>query len=206
MEDKEKILIMGPGSSGTTFCFRLLQALGFDTGNEPEVLKNPDVKRRILAGEDVELPKVIKHQGGFILNLSEHIERHNWKVQHIFLALRGLDNHVEKVTLGPAKIQGKKFSSVMKGTRRIKYWNDIQTDEGRRQALLHYTCSKVGMAIMQIIQHDYPFTVVCLPRSIEDPRYCYEKFKPVIGNMSFEAFEKRWRVANTSCPETDDGV
>lgn len=162
--DNRKILIMGAGGCGSGFVLGLLRACGFETGPHNEFMRWGGVREKIKAGVDpktIWTPKVIKHLGGFLVNLNQHIDRHGWEIQHIFFAVASYE------------LQIRAYQRRQKRTRE-------DAEKQYREGL--------ASGIAQLIERDYPFTMIRCPRSILDPDYCYDKMKVVVP-QSFEQFK-----------------
>jgi len=162
--DNRKILIMGAGGCGSGFLLGILRACGLETGPHNEFMRWGGVREAIKAGQDpktIYTPKVIKHLGGFLVNLNEHVDRHGWEIQHIFFSVASY------------KLQMQAYKKRAKKTLQ-------EADQQYRDGL--------ASALIQLIERDYPFTMVRCPRSIKDTEYCYEKLKVVLG-IDYEAFK-----------------
>lgn len=185
----KRILIMGPGCSGTTFMWSLMKGLGYQTepvGIEanrqtPEVLRYSDTFKGIKDGT-IEAPKVIKHLGGFCYNLNEHIDTFNWNVEHIFFCLRRLENSIER--------RNKKgLSAKMLDVDKKEF--SASTEEHKQDILTQELFKMVGAGIFNLIQRDHPFTIIRFPKSIIDANYCWGKTYPV-HHLDFNKFNVVW--------------
>jgi hypothetical protein len=135
-------------------------------------MRHPPIKAALGRGESPELPEVIKNLGGFLTNLNAHIDRHNWTVRHIFLAMNSHELQIK------AYVKRRRHKQVgMFKEERIKL-----AEHDYRQGL--------GKGLIQIVERDHPFTVIRCPRSIKDPKYLYEKLKVILGDMTYEEFAK----------------
>jgi len=165
MSDK-KILITGTGGCGSGFIIRTMENCGFDIGGYNSYIQHGPVKGLLKAGVDpktIEMPRVIKHLGGFMKNLNEHIDNFGWEVEHIFLSVVPYE-----MALG-------KYMSRRNYTR--------------EDAAARYT-EVLGLGMQQLIERDHPFTVVRCPETILCPRYMYEKVKIVLPkDFTLEDFE-----------------
>lgn len=159
---------MGTGGCGSGFIWHLLEDCGLETGGKQEWMRKSGIRKAIAAGtaDSFLTPRVIKHLGGFLNNLNEHIDRHKWEVEHIFFAVASFDVQMKEIEFRRNK-HHKEF--------------DYETEATRyRQAL--------GKGLIQLVERDHPFSVVRCPRSLEDPRYCYDKLKVVLGSLPYERF------------------
>ncbi len=159
-----KILIMGVGGCGSSFLWGLLGDCGLSTNGINEWIRNSGIR----AADDptkFPAPKVIKHLGGFLNNLNIHLDDYEWEVEHVFFAVSS-------------------FDLQMKINRRRK-GDAFDYHEG----VVKYQ-KALGKGMIQLIERDHPFTVVRCPRSLTDPKYCYDKLKVVLGDMTYESFVK----------------
>lgn len=160
-----KILIMGVGGCGSSFLWHLLDDCGYETKGINEFMRHGGVREAIRNGtlDTFEFPQVIKHLGGFLVNLNEHIDRHNWEVQHIFFCVSSLPYQLNQY-------------------KKRRGWDEKRCLEKYRKGL--------GEGMIQLIERDHDFTIIRSPRSVLDPRYCYEKVKVVLGDMSYAKFRE----------------
>ncbi len=169
-----KILIMGVGGCGSGFIWGLLGDLGLSNGGINEYLRHSGIRGAIANGtaDNWEFPRVIKHLGGFLNNINEHVDRHNWKVEHVFFAVASYDLQMHSYH------------------KRNKKRHPGKTKEEMLKQYTEKYQSALGKGLLNLIDRDYPFTVIRCPRSIKDPKYCYDKLKVVLGDVSYEEFEK----------------
>ncbi|MCI0558387.1 MAG: hypothetical protein MN733_07815 [Nitrososphaera sp.] len=156
MDKRKKILIMGAGGCGSGFILGLLRACGLETGPHNEFMRASGIRDKLKAGVDpktIWTPKVIKHLGGFLVNLNQHIDRHGWEVQHIFFAVAS-------------------YNLQMRAYQRRQNKTLVEADQQYKDGL--------ASAMLQLIERDHPFSMVRCPRSILDVEYCYDKLKVVI--------------------------
>jgi hypothetical protein len=171
---------MGPGSSGTSFLWYMFRGLGFDTGKHVEFFR---AERPNLFKENIEIhiPHVLKGTGGLCKNTFKYIDENHLEIEHIFFALRNFENTVRG---------RKKMSRNRGGYKRL---SEEQLDERIKYEIPH----TIGNGLLNLIERDYPFTIVKFPESALDAEYCYNKLKVVLGDMSFENFkEAHAKVAN----------
>lgn len=187
----DKILITGSGLCGTTWLWGLMKELGYTT--EPTGIETPTyelMRNKTLVGqiEDGrrEWPDVIKHLGGFSLNLNEHVDRHGWKVKHIFLILRRLDKSVGRRVSAPRHLTHKSLGVPFEDYKKMS-----KDEKGAR--MREILINGAGSAIFNFIERDHDFTVVRYPKAAVDPTYCYQKVRPVLPiHMQFDAFQEAW--------------
>lgn len=172
-ESEAKVLIMGPGRCGSTFLFYLLKELGLDTGPHPEFLRWERTVEKLNRKEKVEFPTIIKHLGGFCLNLNDHIDRFGWSIKHIFFCLRRFEACLNS-----------RVGMTMRRTRKSR--------EEATEIMMDEIPHTVGMGLFNLIERDHPFTVIRFPRSAQDPEYCYNKLSPILEDIDFETFKIAW--------------
>jgi hypothetical protein len=160
-----KVLIMGVGGCGSGFLWHLLEDCGLDTGGTQEWMRHSGIRRALREGKHSEFkyPKVIKHLGGFIVNLNLHVEQNNWKIEHIFWAVGSLQKQM--------RTQRNRYKGVSDYDTRLETYK-----------------KKLGTGLIQLIEGGYPFTIVKCPTSLIDPEYCWDKLKVVLPDMSYEEF------------------
>lgn len=163
-----KILIMGTGGCGSGFLWGMLGDCGLSTYGINEWLRHSGA-RDAKDPTTFDCPKVIKHLGGFLTNLQLHIYNYQWKIEHIFFATATLDLALN--------IQKSRFR---KRRKEFNYDNELNK---------YYT--KLGKGLAQLIETEYPFTIVRCPTSILDPKYCYDKLKIVLPNTTYEEFAEK---------------
>lgn len=161
-----KILIMGTGGCGSGFIWHMLRECGLETTEHREWIRHGG----IIQSKDpanFPAPKVIKHLGGFLNNLNTHLDNYQWEVEHIFFATATLD-----LAMSIQKSRMRK--------RQVEFNYNVELER-------YY--SKLGKGMAQLLERDYPFTVVRCPTSILNPRYCYDKLKVVLpSEVSYERF------------------
>jgi hypothetical protein len=154
--DDGKILIMGVGGCGSGYIIRTLENCGLDTGGYNSYMQHGPVRAMLRQGVDpktIKMPRVIKHLGGFMTRLNEHIDRFGWEIEHIFLAVQALDLQLH---------------SYM-----------IRRNIDRDEALRRYK-SGLSDGMIQLIERGHRFTVVRCPESILYPEYMYDRLKVVL--------------------------
>ena len=189
----KKILITGPGSSGTTSLWWLFRELGFTT--EPtgiethtyELMRNKSLVQEITNGKR-DWPQVIKHLGGFMLRMNEYIDQYEWDVQHIFVVLRRMD-------MALATRERKKWALTAKSLGVSREEHAQMSIPQRKDLMRAKLQDGLGGCIYNLVERDYPFTVLRFPRSVIDPSYCYQKLKPVLSDIWFPQFKDAWERA-----------
>lgn len=162
-----KILIMGTGGCGSGFIWHLLKNCGLETTEHREWIRQGGI-RESKDPANFPAPKVIKHLGGFLNNLNHHVDTYNWEVKHVFFATATMD-----LALSIQKSRLRK--------RNIEFDYDVELEK-------YY--GKLGRGVAQLLERDYPFTIVRCPTSIKDARYCYDKLKVVFGDVTYDRFSE----------------
>lgn len=168
-------LIAGPGRSGTTFLWRLLKELGYDTGEYPEYFRNQ--KEEALKGN---LPYVVKGTAGLCHNLPDYVERFNLDVGHVIVALRNLESNVK------SKAKSRKRDGAARFRNRTT--KDLR-DELRERIPL-----AVGRLWLHLTEGEHPHTVVLFPKSARDVDYCYYKITEAMGSIPYDKFVAAWEA------------
>lgn len=166
-DSSRKILVMGVGGCGSGFIVRCLENCGLDTGGYNSYLQHGPARKEVGRGKDpktIEMPRVIKHLGGFMNNLNTHIDVYGWEVEHIFLAVASY---------------ALQFRELVKRRGNSSRWVGKTKEEIEEVSRLDYF-ELLGKGMVQLIERDHSFTVVRCPRSIKDPRYLYSKLKIVL--------------------------
>lgn len=168
------ILVTGTGQSGTTAFLLLLEALGLDTGKKHEFLRDEKMWKEIEQGKIPKWPSVIKHLGGFCYNLNSHVDRWNWKVDHIFIVLRNLDQLARKKATKPEKFFRAKALKISNEKLRNL------SEDNKKEIIKDNAKDQIGALIFNILDRDYPFSLVEYPKYTENLDYCYKKISPII--------------------------
>ncbi len=153
---KPVYLIMGTGRSGTSFLLRLLVRLGLDAGGYGEFFRH--AKGPLKRGE-VEVPELIKGTGGLCINLHKHMDDNNLTVKHAWVAVR------------PFKPC---LASQMKKKRGKGAYKRLSEEEFKAKISRELPFT-IGSAIQNLVERQYPFTVIEFPRMIDDKHYCFRK-------------------------------
>ena len=182
-----KILIIGPGRSGSTFLVQLLTRLGFDTGFQPY---NEPYGENTRAGCEwrVELdlnaphdqwreqlnnmPRILKAPE-WSLVLKHFVKERLVEVDHVFIPLRDLD------------IAAKSRLDVGLD------WHVEPTDDYNYklmdQASVHALA--FGRAVEACEICDLPYTIMHFPRFVENKPYCYWSLMNALS-INWRMFEK----------------
>lgn len=183
------IIVTGTGWNGSTVFLKLLRGLGFTitppgVDNQAyELLKDKILVDKMIKGE-VPWPSAIKHLGGMCFNLNSWVDRCGWDVDHVFLLVRPLENAVARRRI----VGGMTRKSLIPPMNGEDYnsLSQEQLDEATRTTLR----ATVGAAIHELIERDYPFTVVNFPRFTTDSDYCFRCLSGVFDDT--ERFQAVW--------------
>jgi hypothetical protein len=163
-----KILVTGVGGCGSSFVWSLLGACGLSNGGINEYMRHKALREamKTKTADNWEFPRLIKHLGGFMCNLNEHVDRHGWEVEHVFLCMTSYELQMKK------------------------YYRRGRVPVDQREAKQLQYEQSLGQVLIQLNERDHPFTVIRSPRSIKDVQYCYDKMRVVLGGMAFEEFKE----------------
>jgi hypothetical protein len=170
-------LIVGPGRSGTTFLWRLLKELGYDTGDKPEYFSHS--KGEAAKGN---IPYVVKGVGGLAHNLPGFVKRYDLDVDHVIVALRGLEANIRS---------RREYSKNPKSKRHEQYYKNMSEEE-HRDHFSNTLPKMVGRLMFSLIEGDHPYTIVVFPKSAQDVDYCYEKITAAMGDIPYDKFVEAW--------------
>lgn len=167
-----KIIITGPGRSGTSFLVQLLTRLGFDTGFQPgqehyneatragcEQSITVDIVGGYVDRRALErAPRILKSPA-WALALKGFVQHGVVEVDHVFLPIRDLD-----------KAAASRLDAGLD-------WMVIQTEdlEAKRQDQASVLAMVLGRAVEACEVCDIPYTIMRFPRFVKDAAYCREK-------------------------------
>ena len=194
------VLISGDGASGSSYLVWLLRELGFSIcpkgyehlfkdlpSGEPvlyELLREQVIRDDLAKGKKIEWPDVIKNSGGFSFNLHEWVDKYNWKVDLVLIPFRGLEEGIRRrwvkdpvhnpINHKFLKVPYEKFLSM----------KEDEINERAREVVRE----RVGAAVLQCTDRDYPFSILPFPKFVLKPTFLYEKLSPILKDVSFETF------------------
>lgn len=170
--NKGKIIITGPGRSGTTFLVQLLTRLGFDTGFEP--YKEPVGESKRAGCEYImewfglpikekranleKAPRILKAPE-WSMALKELFFEEIYPVDHVIIPIRDL-----RIAAQSRLDAGCHYMTI--GT---------VDDQESVHALM------LGKCIEACYLYDVPYTLMKFPRLVTDARYCYDSLDMVFG-------------------------
>jgi hypothetical protein len=188
-----KIIITGPGRSGTTFVIRMLTRLGFDTGFKPKdeyyisklragcewnvpIDFDNDSPKKIRRALD-KAPRVLKSpQWSFVIK--GMVAMSVLEVDHVLVPLRDIDiAAASRLDVGLD-------------------WLVDPTLTGARKA--QDQASIMAMALGRVIEACYVFNIPCtmmkFPLFVQDMDYCYTKMKHIAEiEIKRGEFKKWWK-------------
>jgi hypothetical protein len=172
MSTSAKVIITGPGRSGTTFLVQVLTRLGFDTGYDAyhehynddwragcEQRVELDLSSSTQEWRDAlaEAPRILKSPE-WALVLKGFVLSGAMDVEHVFIPVRDLD--VAAASRLDAGLD----------------WQVCETDDYEYkvmdQASVHALA--LGRALEACLVCDIPYTLMMFPRLVQDEQYCYD--------------------------------
>jgi len=176
-----KVIISGPGRSGTTLIMQLLTELGFDTGFTPESMQVSDISH---AGLEQGLftkphrkaplaPNYIIKSPLISDNLALGCERGDLVVDHVYIPIRPL-NEVARSRARVSEIEAGHPGGFDPGL-------DLQ-------AQIDGSARSFFTLMDTITRYDLPHTFIAFPRLATDPRYLYDKLGFLCSGLNYEPF------------------
>ena len=204
------ILIAGDGASGSSYLVWLLRELGFTTcpagyeqfypdlpTGEPvlyELLREKRIRDAIFMEEAVEWPDVIKHSGGFSVNLHEWVDRFNWDVDLVLIPTRGLEEGIRRRWVKDPVNNPINHKFLQVEYKTFCGMNKDQVEARARQVLRE----RLGTCIYACIERDYPYAVLPFPKLVEDPVFLYEALQPAYHGPFDHFYNAYARVTDLS--------
>lgn len=182
-----KVIITGPGRSGTTLIMQLLTELGFDTGFSRESMQVSDISQ---AGLEQGLftkpnrsapltPNYIIKNPLICDNLALGCERDDLVVDHIYIPIRSL-SLVAKSRARVSEIEADHPGGLYHGLDL-----DAQMDRTARSL---YTL------LDTIAHYDLPHSFIAFPRLTEDPRYLYDKLDFLCAGLDYDQYQQAFEA------------
>lgn len=183
-----KIIITGPGRSGTTFVIRLLAELGFDTGFDPE---DPPYREEWRAGcewrANVDYTTLTTDELQEVIDAAPRIVKSpDWsvwlktmlsdgviEVDHLIVPFRDLDVSAK--------------SRVGAGLDWLM--PDDIGDEHRVEFQGNIHAMALGRVVEAAMLYSVPMTIMHFPLLVEDVDYCYSKLS-VIFDVDYDEFKR----------------
>lgn len=180
---EHKVIITGPGRSGTTFIMQLLTDLGFDTGFTPEAMEvsaishagleqglftKPHRKAPLTPNYIIKSPLISD-------NLQLGCERDDLVVDHVYIPIRPLDQ-VARSRARVSEIDAGQPGGLDQGL-------DL---EGQMDS----TARSLYTLLDTITRFDLPHSFIAFPRLTQDPRYLYTKLEFLCSGIEFTRFRQ----------------
>ena len=194
MAQRKHVVITGTGRSGTTFLVELLTRLGLDTGYTLERMQ-AKIHKVGRAGLEHDIrgehcPYFVKAPA-FCEYAEEVLRRTDIVIEHIFVPMRDLHSAAESRRFVEA--------SILSGSSFLERMNFAETRQELIGGLVGTTSAEPGVQEEVLLRRIYalmlavsdtatPVTVMRFPRIVRDGAYLYEKLKPVLGEITYEAF------------------
>lgn len=187
---KEKIIITGMGTSGTTALTFLFYNLGFEIGMSGTNLKmvqssrDPNVRHRY--GEYIGLD-FMKHPD------TRKSHRHHRNRDGLDISPRVIKQAThegwEKIPEWP-ETYGWVFEHVFFCVRNTEEWRESKK---KRNVPAHRVEAAINRLPTTLVAFDpFPMTIMVFPKFARDAEYCYKKLEPVLECMSFAEFKRGW--------------
>lgn len=185
-----KIVITGPGRSGTTFLMLLLGELGFDIGQRDKISPLNGVSHAGLeqglhkfAHKNAPLTDAYVIKSPLLYEtLDAAMARGDLIVDQIYIPLREIDD----IVASRARVAS--IDRSLPGA----FDHATSAEEQRNQ---------VGIALFQLMnvvaKYDIPHTIMAFPRLVNDPEYLYKKLEYLCADISYARFLEAFNaVAN----------
>lgn len=207
---KEKILISGSIASGTTLLTLLLHDLGLDIGFNKHERNTSRIKTE---GKGLEYfgerlkrrsfryyrkhkdwdpsPEVIKNPVRFtkeremlynikkVHTIFNFVEDYAWDIKHIFILIRDPYNWYKAV-------------------KKTKKWDQLEDINENIYGVVEMM-SNTFILVHKTVASDCPFSFLEYPRFALDSEYCFNKLIPVIKDVCYNDFKKKYdKRINTS--------
>lgn len=182
-----KVIITGPGRSGTTFIIQLLTDLGFDTGFTDESLQVSDISHAGLEqGLFTKPHRKAPLTRSYIIksplisdNLQLGCERDDLEIDHVYIPIRPLD----QVARSRARV-----SEIAPG-------HPGGLDQGLElETQMDRTARSLYTLLDTITRYDLPHSFIAFPRLTVQPRYLYKKLDFLCSNVSYDQFKQAFEA------------
>lgn len=187
-DPRHKVIITGPGRSGTTFLMQLLSDLDFDTGFNPDsmdissvshagleqgLFSKPHRKAPLTQNYIIKSPLISD-----ILELG--CEREDLILDHVYIPIRPL-------------------SDVAKSRARVSELADGQHPGGLESGATVETqldrSARSFYALMDTVtRHEVPHSLIAFPRLVNDCEYLYHKLDFLCAGISYSSFQKAFNA------------
>jgi hypothetical protein len=168
---------------------------GFDLEDNEgiELMRMKQTLGRIEKGE-LEWPDVIKHHGGFCLNLPKYVEKYNWEIEHVFILIRNMEDAVGKRVGEKSRKADMSRKALIPVPSKEVY--DKMSEAELREATANTIHILTSSAIHNCEEHGYPYTIVNYPRFVTDFFYCWHTleqfYKVPPATYKMLSFKHKW--------------
>jgi hypothetical protein len=198
---RKHVVISGTGRAGTSFLVELLTHLGLDTGYSTEdIAKHKSKAARAGLEHDIRRdnsPYIVKSPY-FCDHADEVLDRGDIVVEHIFVPMRDLHaaaesrRFVTRETISSMPLLKRVCYTFFPRTLAGGIWH---TEHGKDQESV--LLEQVYKLALSVSKKTVPITLLQFPQLVNDASYLYEKLQPLVGDISFYAFESTFdKVAN----------
>jgi hypothetical protein len=188
------VVITGTGRCGTTFLVELLTHLGLETGFNASDIESMKKKRaRVGLERDIrraDCPFIVKSPW-FCDYAEEVIHRDDITIEHVFIPIRDLYAAAEsRRRVSHTRLSGLSFMKRVKqwvAPRNFPggLWHTRSSEPGEQEVIL---LGQIYKLVLAIADTKIPMTLMRYPRIVKDPRYLFEKFKPILRDIPYESF------------------
>jgi hypothetical protein len=185
----KKIIITGPGRSGTTFLVQLLTKLGLETGfksvKEGVFLEcNAGMEHKM---EDPSAPYIVKDP--YLCDkLEELMETGNYTIDHCIVPLRDFDAAVNSRYAVARKAKNNLIKYIISGYRYKRvpggFWHADSLSEQRT-----VLAQKTYKLFYILAKYNIPHTLLHFPRIVKDAEYLFEKLHTIFNTLDYKEFK-----------------
>lgn len=190
---RNHVVITGTGRTGTTFLVELLTHLGLETGFNPHDIESRKYKVA-RAGLEYDItqgssPYIVKSPW-FCDHAKEVISQDDIVIEHVFIPMRDLHaaaesrRHVVRSSISKMPFF-KRLKHSIKPRIAGGLWHTNSSKPGRQEEVLLRQIYKLVLALSDT---KIPVTFMHYPRIVKDCLYLFEKLKPILGEITYEAF------------------
>ena len=201
MRKRNHVIFTGTGRAGTTFLIALLTKLNLDTGFSAASLEGSIDKngRAGLEGDifHPDAPYIVKSP-----NMSNYIEdilnNTDIIIDHIFIPIRNIDSVTKsRAYVSESALKNKSFVKRLFSSRRGHAGGLIKTNDPKKQDVI--LLRSLSNLLVGIAASSVPVTFIHYPMLMNDSAYLFEKLRPILAGVSFDAFEIAYK--GTLIPE-----
>lgn len=199
---KHHVVISGTGRSGTTFLVEVLTHAGLDTGFDPRDIQSKNYYKDARCGLEYDLrsgnlPYVVKTPW-FCDYAEEVLSRDDFVIDHVFIPMRDLHGAAES-----RRHVERRYVSRLPLLERMKYairpivvpgglWHTRSSRPGKQEEVLAGRIYRLTLALSKKM---IPVTLMHYPRIVQDCPYLFEKLRPILDGITYEAFLASFRKA-----------